>query len=164
PLTPLHDAIVQGPEAAMLQLTAHPAYTFSMPSSSATVPIPDDDGQPAPQVSVTAADPAAAEPGTDAGSFLISRTGATASPLTVSYWMGGSATNGSDYTSLSGTVVIQAGQSGVTVTLAPLDDSQVEGDETAVLGLTAGQGYTVGTPSSATVTIRDDDPPLVSIV
>ena len=40
----------------------------------------------------------------------------------------------------------------------------VEGDETVVVTLASGSGYTVGSPASATVTIQDDDaPPVVTV-
>ncbi len=38
-----------------------------------------------------------------------------------------------------------------------LDDAIAEGDETVALTLVSGSGYVVGSPSNATVTIRDDD-------
>ena len=75
------------------------------------------------------------------------KLGPTTSPLTVSYSMGGSATNGSDYVALSGTAVIPAGSSSVVVTLTPIDDAIVEGDESAGLTLSSGPGYVVGSPA-----------------
>ncbi|MDO8514315.1 MAG: hypothetical protein Q7S50_02105, partial [bacterium] len=69
------------------------------------------------------------------------------------------------------TVTIPAGSANVVVTLTPVDDAAVEtGGETAILALSAGTGYTVGTPSTATVTIADNDastsgvPPAVSSI
>ena len=83
---------------------------------------------------------------------------APAGGLTLSYSVGGTATAGSDYTALSGTVTVAANASSATVTVTVLDDSTVEGDETVELTLTAGSGYTVSaTAGSATVTISDDD-------
>jgi len=41
----------------------------------------------------------------------------------------------------------------------PVDDTTVEGNETAVLTLAANSTYTIGSPSSATVTIADNDQP-----
>ena len=52
-----------------------------------------------------------------------------------------------------------AGSATATKTVSVLDDNLVEGDETVVVILATGPGYTVGSPSSATVTIKDDDSP-----
>src|SRR5256885_6987552 len=53
------------------------------------------------------------------------------SPLVIHYSVGGSATNGIDYTpSLSGSVTIPTGQKSTTVTLSPVSDGVAEGDET----------------------------------
>jgi hypothetical protein len=41
--------------------------------------------------------------------------------------------------------------------VTPVDDAAVEGDETVVVTLAAGAGYTVGAPASGTVTIVSDD-------
>src|SRR5207249_8437096 len=64
---------------------------------------------PAP-VSVIATDPSAAETGIgqppNPGRFVVSRVIPGATPLTVSYRVGGTATNGVDYAALSGSVVI----------------------------------------------------------
>lgn len=109
-------------------------------------------------VSVQASDASASETGPDAGSFTISRSGSTASALSVSYTVGGSAGNGTDYTpSLSGSATIAAGQSSVLVTITPVDDADIEGEETAVLTLADTANYDLGSPSAATVTIADND-------
>jgi len=113
---------------------------------------------PATAVAVTATDAAAGEAGPNTGTFTFSRSGGgTSSALPVSYTAGGTAVSGSDFTALSGTVTIPAGQATASVTVTPVDDSAVEGSETVVVTLTAGGGYQVGSPSSATVTIADDD-------
>jgi hypothetical protein len=43
------------------------------------------------------------------------------------------------------------------VTISPLQDPTVEGSETVVLTIGPGSNYVIGSPSSATVTIADDD-------
>ncbi|MYI08480.1 MAG: hypothetical protein F4111_03470 [Acidimicrobiales bacterium] len=83
---------------------------------------------------------------------------APAGGLTLSYSVGGTATAGSDYTALSGTVTVAANTSSATITVTVLDDSTAEGNETVELTLTGGSGYTVSTTAgTATVTISDDD-------
>lgn len=110
-----------------------------------------------PTVMVTATDADAAELGLDPGTFTVTRAGSTSGDLSVSYTVGGSATGGSDYAALSGTVVILDGDSSAEVVVTPFDDALDEGSETVVLTLSTGAGYTVGSPSSDTVSIADDD-------
>ena len=113
-----------------------------------------------PVVTVIATDASASETGPDPGTFTVSRSGSTASALTVYYALGGTAQNGADYQTLPGLITIPAGASAATVTVTPIDDSQIEGDETVVLTLSPGAGYTAGSPGSATVIIHDNDSPL----
>ncbi|MEB3219001.1 MAG: ExeM/NucH family extracellular endonuclease, partial [Nostocales cyanobacterium 94392] len=110
-----------------------------------------------PIVSITASDANAAEAGTDTGTFTISRTGDTDSALNVSYNIAGTATNGTDYTSLTSPVTIPAGESSVDITITPVVDSDVEGNETVTLTLSDTADYDLGANTSATVTIADDD-------
>ncbi len=81
------------------------------------------------------------------------RTQATA--LTVK--TGGTAES-RDYAALNGTVTIAANASSATITVAITDDDLDEDEETLILTLSAPPtGVKLGTPSSATVTITDDD-------
>jgi hypothetical protein len=97
--------------------------------------------------------------------YTFTRSGASSSALTVSFSVGGTATFNTDYTQTgaatftgtSGTVTIAANQTTATVTVDPTPDTTVEPNETAILTVTAGTGYTVGTPSVATGTILNDD-------
>ncbi|MBC7818446.1 MAG: trypsin-like serine protease, partial [Planctomycetaceae bacterium] len=122
-------------------------------------------------VSIAATDANAAEtPSTqtaNAGTFTITRTGATNASLTVSLAVSGTATNVSDYNRLPTTVTIPAGQASTTLTLTPLDDTLSESNETATITLSNSSTYNVdATKSSGTVTIADNDRmlPSVSIV
>src|SRR2546423_315208 len=134
------------------------AYTVGSPNS-ATVTISDNDQPPLPTVTVVANDANASEQGPNTGSFTVSRAANTSTALTVNYTLSGTAQNGSDYQQLGTSVTIAAGASSATVTVTPIDDSQVEGNETVVLTLAANSAYTVGSPNSATVTISDNDQP-----
>jgi hypothetical protein len=110
-------------------------------------------------VNIVATDASAAEAGSATGTFTITRSGDLTGALTVNYTISGSATNGTDYASLSGSVVIGAGAASATVVVTPVDDAVDEAHETVILTLAAGTGYSVGTPSAATVTIADNDGP-----
>ena len=108
-------------------------------------------------VTIDATDDSAAEAGSATGTFTVTRTGDTTAALTVNYTISGSATNVSDYASLSGSVVIAAGASSATVVVTPVDDAIDENNETVILTLAAGSGYQIGGANNDTVTIADND-------
>jgi len=112
-----------------------------------------DDEQPT--VSIVASDDEASESGADNGTFTVSRTGETPSPLLVFYTVGGTANNGLDYQNLSGSVTIAAGSSSADITLTPLPDGIVDVSETVILTLGVEERYAVGASDSASVTITD---------
>ena len=115
----------------------------------------------APQVSVVATDSLAGESTGDTGRFTFTRTGSTASPLVVSYSLGGSATNGLDYASLPLSITIPAGASSAFINLTPTADATVEGAETATVQILASTAYQVGAARSDTIRITDYVPNLV---
>src|SRR5207247_1407265 len=132
----------------ILTITTNAAYIAGSPASG-TVTIIDND---LPAVTISATTPSASEALTN-GVVRVTRTGCLTSALTVNYKAGGTASNGLDCVSLANSVIIPAAQSNVTITISPLPDDLVEGTETATLTLTAGSGYTVASPSNATVNI-----------
>jgi hypothetical protein len=117
-----------------------------------------------PVVNVSATDTSASEPGSNTATFTITRAGLNQnSPLTVFYNTSGTATAGSDYSTLPGSVTMAAGVTSATVTLTPLDDTQDENDETVTLTLVGKAEYVLGSATSATATIVDNDLPPVTI-
>jgi hypothetical protein len=158
PVNVIDDTDIEGDETVTVTLTPDPAYTVGTPNTD-TVTITDND---LPMVTVTATDAAASEPA-DNGEFTVTRTGPISSPLPVTYTITGSATPGSDYQTLSGSVVIPSGQTSATVAVTVIDDPESESDETVTVTLTPDPAYTVGTPNSDTVTISDNDPPVVTV-
>ena len=76
--------------------------------------------------------------------------------LTIAMFVGGSATSGVDYAALA-PVTIPAGAAETTLSVVPIDDALLEGNETVTITLRAAAGYIVGSPSIATVTITSDD-------
>jgi hypothetical protein len=88
-----------------------------------------------PTVSIGANDGSASESGPDAGQFTVYRTGETSSSLTVYYSIGGSATNGSDYLTISTCVTIPADSATATIDIAPYADGTYEGSEDVCLAL-----------------------------
>jgi len=110
-----------------------------------------------PTVTITATDPTATESGPTTGTLAVFRTDVTTSPLTVFYSVSGSATSSNDYAPLPGAIVIPAGTSSAVVTISPIDDVDVEVDETVTVSLTSAGTYLLGTPATATVTILSKD-------
>jgi hypothetical protein len=110
-------------------------------------------------VTVAATDASASEALADPAVFTVTRTGSTASPLTVQYSLGGSAVAGKDYAAPSGYVVLPAGSATATVTVAPTDDALAEGSETVTLTVLPLVHYAGGSPASATATLADNDAP-----
>ncbi|MCC7375468.1 MAG: hypothetical protein IT581_12505 [Verrucomicrobiales bacterium] len=115
-----------------------------------------------PIITVTATDPVAVEPveptrAWDYGTFTLTRTGSTDLPLTVDFWMSGSASIGFDYEYL-GLITIPAGASKLAVALKPLPDLSPEWPaETATMQLLPRPAYRISSPASATVEIVDND-------
>jgi outer membrane biosynthesis protein TonB len=107
---------------------------------------------------------AATEDQTSAMVFVFTRT-ITAGTLTVNYSVSGTATPGADFTGASsGTVTFAAGSSTAGVTIDPTTDALVEPNETVIITVSPGAGYSVGAANTSTGTILDDDPnPVVTI-
>lgn len=112
-------------------------------------------GPESPLAAISVSDGITAEP-SNHGQFTVTLTPAPSSNRTVNLTRSGSATNGTDYSSIPTTVTVGATGS-ANIALTVTNDALVEGNETVTLTLATGTGYTVGTPSSATITIADDD-------
>ena len=110
------------------------------------------------EVSVAAADATASEHGLDPASFTVSRSGRDVSlPLTVYYTAGGTAEPGSDYSRLSGKVIIPPGSRTAAITVMPCDDLLLdEPDKTVVITIASGP-YRVGAENMARIIISDQD-------
>ena len=105
-------------------------------------------------VTVVAAAPSIAENALSPGVFSVVRSGGF-KPLTVAYTTSGSALAGSDYTALTGSVVIPMSASSATISLVPQTDSIAESPESVVVTLNAHATYTLGEPHSAGILITD---------
>lgn len=94
-----------------------------------------------------------------AGVFTLTQTTVRATPTVVTYAVSGPATSGADFTALSGTVTIPAGDLTAEIALTVIDDALIESDEDVTITLTAiTSGVAMlGTPVTATNTITDND-------
>jgi len=112
-----------------------------------------------PLVTIGAANPVAMEVGQTTATLTVRRSDPTDAPLTVKYAVGGTATPGSDYVLLTGSVTIPAGAATATIGVTAIDDTLPEPDETVIVTLSHDPEYIVGTSGRATVTIVSDEVP-----
>ncbi|MCP3978007.1 MAG: hypothetical protein GY716_01575, partial [bacterium] len=115
-------------------------------------------------VSISAYDASADETGSDPGQFTVDlgATNNTGGDVTVNYTVTGTATDGgTDYTSLTGSVVIADGAQTATIDVAGInDDLLVEGDETVIVTLDSTDNalFTIDAGNNVgMVTITDND-------
>ncbi|NLH74795.1 MAG: PKD domain-containing protein [Verrucomicrobia bacterium] len=105
---------------------------------------------------------AATENAIDAAQFTVLRSGVMDVPVTVQLTVEGTAVPGSDYEALPSSVVIPANASFVTIPVYVRPNLYLDGNRTVKLKIAADPAYQVGT-GEATVTIADNDLPLVTI-
>lgn len=157
PVLAMADNLDEGEESVTLSVVDDVSYVIG--DVIGTVYLHDG---VAPTVDVIALDATATEGGADTGTFSITRTGATDQPLTVSFGISGTASNGLDYEAVPESVVIPAGASSAEVAVTPLDDLLDEGSESVTLTLLADPFYVAGA-ASASVEILDVVHTLVSV-
>lgn len=91
-------------------------------------------------------------------SVTVRRTGNTQGGSTVNYaFADGTAGNGTDYTGTNGTVSFAPGETTKTISVPIANDGVVEPAETFTVTLSGQTGSTLTSPTSATVSIYDND-------
>ncbi|MCZ8192347.1 MAG: DUF4347 domain-containing protein [Microcystis sp. LE19-338.1B] len=156
---PTADTIVESNETVILTLASGTGYTIGT-TNAVTGTITNDDTS----VTLAVSPASVTEDGTTNLVYTFTRSGVTTNSLTVNYTLGGTATLNTDYTrtGTTNTVTFAAGSSTATVTVNPTADTIVESNETVILTLASGTGYTIGTPNAATGTINNDDSTVTS--
>ena len=157
-IRPIDDVVAEDVETITLSITPSAGYSLFNGSSSVSMWLKDNDTVNTVYVdtqvgtggSITMTEGATTTP----VKFYVSRTGSTAADLTVNYTLGGTATSGSDYTALSGSVIIPAGSLGADVPVPVINDTAVEGTETIIFNFAPGS-YSSG--PSATMYIADNE-------
>ena len=117
---------------------------------------------PPPSVSIAVSPSSVNEDGATNLTYTVTRSATSTSALTVNLTYSGTATSGSDYTGAAATVVIPANATTATLTLDPTADTTSESNETAIVTVAAGSGYTIGAPSSATDLVNPTRPCLAA--
>ncbi|WP_304523531.1 bluetail domain-containing putative surface protein, partial [Cyanobium sp. Copco_Reservoir_LC18] len=160
---PTADTTVEANETVVLTLATGSGYAIGT-TGAVTGTITNDEVAPVtlPSISLALSPAAVEENGTANLVYTFTRSGSTSAALSVNYTVGGSATNGSDYTGISSagttkTVTFAAGSATAVVTVDPTADTTVEANETVALTLATGSGYTIGTTGAVTGTISNDD-------
>ncbi|HEY5911943.1 MAG TPA: Calx-beta domain-containing protein [Verrucomicrobiae bacterium] len=154
-LTPVDDAIAEPTETAVLTITDSPNFQHGGP---ATVTIADNEP---PQLTIASVNSQLFERTNDYAAFRITRLGQlNAVLLNINLTFAGTAANGIDfYAEDPGTM--DWGQLTKDIKVYPIADNLYEGHETITVNLAPSTGgdYTVGSPSSATVTLVDATSP-----
>ena len=158
PIVAQNDFFVELTESVIITIDADDAYAIG--SGSATVQIVDDD---LPLVTVNVTDAIALEGSGNSGTFTVTRYGDLSGDLLVNYLVTGTASNGVDYTSLSGAVTIPAGKISTNISVSALSDSVVEGVETVTIFLSESTTYNITAPNTATVFIQEGTLPTVTL-
>jgi hypothetical protein len=151
------DGRAEGTESVSLALTNPGGGADLGPASAAVVRI-GDDGASGPLALSSTAYRLGETAGT--ATITVKRTGGSlGGPVTIHYaTSNATATAGADYTAASGTLAFAPGETRKTITVHVTSDSAHEADETFHLTLSnPGGGASLATPTSATVTITDDD-------
>ncbi|MCZ8249192.1 Calx-beta domain-containing protein, partial [Microcystis sp. LE19-195.1E] len=110
-----------------------------------------------PSITLAVAPSSVTEDGTTNLVYTFTRNGVTTNALTVNYTLGGTATLNTDYTrtGTTNTVTFAANSATATVIVDPTPDTTAESNETVILTLATGTGYTVGTTTAVTGTITN---------
>jgi hypothetical protein len=154
----LDDNLVENNETINLALSNPTGgAALGSPATAAVTIVDNDVPQPGVLQFSTSAYSVIENQGT--ATITVTRTGGSNVPVSVSYATSdGTATAGADYTATSGTLNFAIGETSKTFTIPILDDKLVEGNETVNLTLSSPTGgATLGTPTTAILTIVDDD-------
>lgn len=161
-VTPKSDNVTETAETVTVTLNAKGTNFVTGTPQTATVTILDAlQVANKPLVFVTAPDPTAFENGTKTGAFQFSRAGGDITKaLEIKYTVTGTAIAGNDYNSvLTDTITIPANQTvSPLVTITPTDDAIPEPTETIVVSIAQDANYFVGSQSSTSVSVLDNDP------
>lgn len=158
-VTIFNDTADELDETVNLTLFAVSGASLGSPST-ATLTILDDDLPPPSGTLSFSSGGYLVNEGDGSRQIAVTRTGGSSGAASVNYsTSNGSATAGSDYSTTSGTLNWGNGDTTAkTFTVTIVNDATNESQETLNLFLSSASGATLGSPSSATLTINDDDP------
>ncbi len=149
-----------------LTLTEVQAYALALPGGARTTAIDHvalfGDGQPALTVGFSQRDYTVEEGGE--AMLTVALSAASQTEVTVDLAVtGGTAAAGDDYTApATTTLTFPPGVAEQTLAIATIDDADEEADETVIVTLSNPNGADLGARSEATLTIADNDAPVLS--
>ncbi|MBI5412757.1 hypothetical protein HZA42_00215 [Candidatus Peregrinibacteria bacterium] len=155
--TVVDDSAIEAAETIVVTLSNPTNATLS----SKTVHIYTITDNDQPTIGFGSASSAGAE-STATVTIPVTLSAASVSAVSVNYVLTGTATGGgTDYTLANGTVTIPAGQTAANISLAVVNDTIDELDETVILTLSGPMDATLGATAVYTYTIQDNDNPTV---
>lgn len=160
-IQPFNDTIDEADQTVICRLSTNDEYAIT-PPGSATVTIVDDDST---QFTIQSLVGATTEPSVaplTRNLFAVSRP-AGGTSVSVKYSVTGSATAGSDYTALTGTLSFSASDTTLNIPVTLLNDGLNENAETITVTLLVGTGYRLGFETKATATILDAFLPAIDV-
>ena len=164
-VTGVADTLVDGDQSYSIDLSASSADNGYNNVTSSIAAITSDVDEA--NLSISTASPSVTEASATV-TFTVTQSAPATVDTQVEYQITGTASAGSDYIgTATGSVTIGAGATSSSFSRQILHDLVAEGDETLIVTLTsisAGvSSVSIGTPSSVTVTIRDNDDPGLSV-
>ena len=157
------DMAAESTEQFFVDLAGTLPAGVTLAPSRATVTITDTDTDPV----VIGFDSASYRVAENAGSVALTvklLSGSLTETVTVSYaTMDGSARAGSDYTTMMSTLTLSPGDPEETIMVPIIDDDTRETDEMFTVELSVGSSGVILDPSVATVTIPENDQPIVVV-
>lgn len=161
-ISPYNDTIGEGDQTVTLTLRSEGRYLIGS-TQTASVTISDNDLSTFYVRTLTAERAEPASTTSSSNTFRIERQG-TGSAITVNYTVSGTATSGSDYTALSGSVAFATSDTQKDISLAVLADANLENTETVVITLSTNASYQVAAfDKTATAVIIDYDQPQITV-
>ena len=158
----INDTLAEPTETVVLTLLSGTNYIAVAPTS-ANINIVDDEYPNA--VTVSTVDTNAYERfASDPFSFRLTRFGDTNIEIFVDVALSGAAVAGVDFGPITNTIFFPQGTVTLDLPFAPINDNDIEGNETVTLSVINGGDYVAGNPGSATLRIRDDELPAAPVL
>ena len=157
----INDSVFEGPETFAVTLS-NPTGGATIAQSTTNVTITDDDPPPA----LSIADASAAEGNSGAANlpFIVTLSPVSPATTTVSYaTAGNSATAGSDFQPVSGTLTFAPGETQKTILVPVNGDTRFESDETFSVVLSNPVNASLARPSATGTIVNDDPRPSITV-